>query len=43
MIENTILKKNKAGLKAVVFALSQPKGCEVRELIITPSRETSWP
>jgi NAD(P)-dependent dehydrogenase (short-subunit alcohol dehydrogenase family) len=29
--------------EAVVFALSQPKGCEVRELIITPSRETSWP
>jgi NAD(P)-dependent dehydrogenase (short-subunit alcohol dehydrogenase family) len=29
--------------EAVVFALSQPRGCEVRELIITPSRETSWP
>jgi NAD(P)-dependent dehydrogenase (short-subunit alcohol dehydrogenase family) len=29
--------------EAVVFALAQPKGCEVRELIITPSRETSWP
>jgi NAD(P)-dependent dehydrogenase (short-subunit alcohol dehydrogenase family) len=29
--------------EAVVFALSQPKGCEVRELIVTPSRETSWP
>jgi len=28
---------------AVVFALTQPKGCEVRELIITASRETSWP
>jgi NAD(P)-dependent dehydrogenase (short-subunit alcohol dehydrogenase family) len=28
---------------AVVFALRQPPGCEVRELILTPSREPSWP
>jgi NAD(P)-dependent dehydrogenase (short-subunit alcohol dehydrogenase family) len=28
---------------AVVFALSQPPGCEVRELVITPSIEPSWP
>ena len=28
---------------AVVFALSQPPGCEVRELVITPSTEPSWP
>jgi NAD(P)-dependent dehydrogenase (short-subunit alcohol dehydrogenase family) len=28
---------------AVVFALSQPPGCEVRELVITPSVEGSWP
>ncbi|MBV9971704.1 MAG: SDR family oxidoreductase [Candidatus Eremiobacteraeota bacterium] len=28
---------------AVIFALSQPPGCEVRELLITPSKETSWP
>jgi short-subunit dehydrogenase len=28
---------------AVVFALKQPAGCEVRELVITPSREPSWP
>lgn len=28
---------------AVLFALSQPPGCEVRELVITPSLETSWP
>jgi NAD(P)-dependent dehydrogenase (short-subunit alcohol dehydrogenase family) len=28
---------------AVVFALSQPPGCEVRELVVTPSREPSWP
>jgi NAD(P)-dependent dehydrogenase (short-subunit alcohol dehydrogenase family) len=28
---------------AVLFALSQPVGCEVRELVVTPSREPSWP
>src|SRR5207248_1887403 len=28
---------------AVVFALGQPAGCEVRELVICPSGETSWP
>ena len=28
---------------AVLFALSQPAGCEVRELVIAPSREPSWP
>ena len=28
---------------AVLFALSQPPGCEVRELVITPSIEPSWP
>jgi NAD(P)-dependent dehydrogenase (short-subunit alcohol dehydrogenase family) len=28
---------------AVVFALQQPAGCEVRELVITPSIESSWP
>lgn len=28
---------------AVVFALQQPEGCEVRELLITPSVEGSWP
>jgi NAD(P)-dependent dehydrogenase (short-subunit alcohol dehydrogenase family) len=29
--------------QAVVFALSQPDGCEVRELVVTPSMEGSWP
>jgi NAD(P)-dependent dehydrogenase (short-subunit alcohol dehydrogenase family) len=29
--------------QAVVFALQQPPGCEVRELVITPSVEGSWP
>ncbi|MBV8639094.1 MAG: SDR family oxidoreductase [Candidatus Eremiobacteraeota bacterium] len=28
---------------AVVFALSQPEGCDVRELLICPNQETSWP
>ena len=28
---------------AVLFALRQPPGCDVRELIITPSTEPSWP
>ncbi|MEU6040032.1 SDR family oxidoreductase [Actinomadura sp. NPDC047616] len=27
----------------VMFALSQPPGCEVRELLVCPSREPSWP
>jgi len=29
--------------EAVLFALRQPAGCEVRELVITPSTEPSWP
>ena len=28
---------------AVLYALSRPVGCEVRELVITPSVEPSWP
>ncbi|WP_395109888.1 SDR family oxidoreductase [Actinomadura sp. SCN-SB] len=28
---------------AVAFALSQPPGCEVRELVVCPSTEPSWP
>ncbi|SDQ31733.1 SDR family oxidoreductase [Thermostaphylospora chromogena] len=28
---------------AIVFALGQPPGCEVRELVVCPSTETSWP
>lgn len=27
----------------VVLALRQPPGCEVRELVVCPSMETSWP
>jgi NAD(P)-dependent dehydrogenase (short-subunit alcohol dehydrogenase family) len=29
--------------EAVVFALTQPAGCEVREMVVTPSVESSWP
>lgn len=29
--------------RAVVACLRMPAGCEVRELIVTPSREPSWP
>ena len=28
---------------ALLFALRQPLGCEVRELLVAPSTETSWP
>ncbi len=28
---------------AVVFALGRPKGIELRELVVCPSEETSWP
>jgi NAD(P)-dependent dehydrogenase (short-subunit alcohol dehydrogenase family) len=28
---------------SVLFALAQPPGCEVRELLVTPSLEPSWP
>lgn len=28
---------------AVVFALSQPDGCEIRELLVCHSEESSWP
>ncbi len=29
--------------QSILFALRQPPGCEVRELVITPSVESSWP
>jgi NAD(P)-dependent dehydrogenase (short-subunit alcohol dehydrogenase family) len=28
---------------AVLFALTQPVGCEIRELVVTPPTEPSWP
>jgi hypothetical protein len=29
--------------RAIAFALQQPSGCEVRELVVCPSVESSWP
>jgi NAD(P)-dependent dehydrogenase (short-subunit alcohol dehydrogenase family) len=29
--------------RAVVFALTSPPGCELRELVVTPPDEPSWP
>lgn len=29
--------------RTVVFALSQPAGCEIRELLVCPALEPSWP
>jgi NAD(P)-dependent dehydrogenase (short-subunit alcohol dehydrogenase family) len=29
--------------RTVVFALRQPAGCELRELVVVPSTEPSWP
>jgi NAD(P)-dependent dehydrogenase (short-subunit alcohol dehydrogenase family) len=29
--------------RAVVFALAQPHGCDVAEMLICPNQETSWP
>jgi NAD(P)-dependent dehydrogenase (short-subunit alcohol dehydrogenase family) len=29
--------------ETVVFALSQPQGCEIRELVVAASTESSWP
>jgi len=29
--------------EAVAFALTRPAGCEVRELVVTPPNESSWP
>lgn len=37
------LNDPKAVADAVVFALSQPSGCEVRELVICHENEPSWP
>jgi len=29
--------------RTVVFALGRPPGCEIRELVVCPDTETSWP
>jgi len=40
---DAVLNRPEYVADAVVFALSQPQGCEVRELLICPSGEPSWP
>jgi NAD(P)-dependent dehydrogenase (short-subunit alcohol dehydrogenase family) len=40
---DAVLNRPESVADAVVFALSQPRGCEVRELLICPSGEPSWP
>lgn len=37
------LNKPENVAQAVIFALTQPPGCEVREMLVCPSTETSWP
>ncbi len=29
--------------EAVLFALTRPAGCEVREMVVCPAQEVSWP
>jgi NAD(P)-dependent dehydrogenase (short-subunit alcohol dehydrogenase family) len=41
--EKNQLNDPRSVAEAVLFALTRPKGVEVREMIVTPSRETSWP
>jgi NAD(P)-dependent dehydrogenase (short-subunit alcohol dehydrogenase family) len=41
--EKNQLSDPRAVADAIVFALTRPRGVEVREMIVTPSRETSWP
>ena len=40
---DTKLNRPEDVAEAVLFALRQPLGCEVRELLVAPSTETSWP
>jgi NAD(P)-dependent dehydrogenase (short-subunit alcohol dehydrogenase family) len=40
---DAVLNKPEDVARTVVFALSQPAGCEVRELVVCASTESSWP
>ncbi|MBB4917241.1 SDR family oxidoreductase [Streptosporangium saharense] len=40
---DTLLNAPEDVAATVVFALSQPQGCEIRELVVCPSTESSWP
>jgi hypothetical protein len=46
VVGDTLLDVDWAGdveAEAVAFALTRPAGCEVRELVVTPPDESSWP
>jgi NAD(P)-dependent dehydrogenase (short-subunit alcohol dehydrogenase family) len=40
---DAVLNKPEDVAAAIVFALGQPAGCELREMVVTCSTETSWP
>jgi len=40
---NAVLNDPRVVADAVVYALTRPDGCELREMVITPEREPSWP
>jgi NAD(P)-dependent dehydrogenase (short-subunit alcohol dehydrogenase family) len=40
---DAVLNKPEDVARTVIFALSQPAGCEVRELVVCASTESSWP
>ena len=40
---DAVLNKPEDVAAAVVFALGQPPGCELRELVVAFSTESSWP
>jgi NAD(P)-dependent dehydrogenase (short-subunit alcohol dehydrogenase family) len=40
---DAVLNKPENVAQTVVFALAQPTGCEVRELVVCASTESSWP
>lgn len=40
---DALLNRPEDVASAIAFALAQPDGCEVREVVVCPSREPSWP
>jgi NADP-dependent 3-hydroxy acid dehydrogenase YdfG len=41
--EDATLNDPREVARAVVFALTRPDGVELREIVLTPEREPSWP
>ncbi|WP_073482515.1 SDR family oxidoreductase [Streptoalloteichus hindustanus] len=41
--DESVLNAPENVARAVLLALTQPPGCEVRELVVCPTSETSWP